>query len=1226
MKKIISMLLVVTLVVTTMMGGMLDVFAEEAYYEVPKDNFWGKINFSNTNNNNVQSLFDGTLTNYWYFDMWQDNEQWIAIDLGEGIVLNAIKLDAPADSSGNPITRNGATLAIPEEYDLYYATESAGYDALKGATWVNGSDGIATDTPDLSAGSTWTKLGSYTSADEMAKFDATRCRYLLINTTKTTKTKLSIGEFHAYSPYQDVVKTVDYEQEEGFITDKASWGLKAWTSPDGSTDNKADMVDGDVSTTYSLGANEGVNLPYVIVDMGTEVSLNRVAMKWKYPNKNYMPDKVSVYTSYDKVAYDAGKDSSAWTVVADNVNVNASYIDVSFNARPARYFMIKTTELGNEFKGCTKTWIGFGEIYAYEDVSNQNAYYEVPKDNFWGKINFSNTNNNNVQSLFDGTLTNYWYFDMWQDNEQWIAIDLGEGIVLNAIKLDAPADSSGNPITRNGATLAIPEEYDLYYATESAGYDALKGATWVNGSDGIATDTPDLSAGSTWTKLGSYTSADEMAKFDATRCRYLLINTTKTTKTKLSIGEFHAYSPYQDVVKTVDYEQEEGFITDKASWGLKAWTSPDGSTDNKADMVDGDVSTTYSLGANEGVNLPYVIVDMGTEVSLNRVAMKWKYPNKNYMPDKVSVYTSYDKVAYDAGKDSSAWTVVADNVNVNASYIDVSFNARPARYFMIKTTELGNEFKGCTKTWIGFGEIYAYEDVSDLNLYYEIPNCYFWAKASGSFNSSLNVHSLFDGRLGYMKNGAHRGFWTYWVGGGKYQNTNQWLAVDLGNVHKLNGIYLEDSGYSDEFNTPTAYNLYVSDDGTDYESLVGESDKHTGNQGLAAVAPTISEWTLVGNFTSEANGSLAKFNEIQARYVLIVPSESASTFFSIEEFHAYSSEEVIYDFETDALDSSTWMEKSWVNTTPTALASIREGGTSESNKPYIMVDMGENTIINRVVMKGTPSKWYTPDKVNVYTAVSDEAYASKSSDAWTLVAENVEFKGGVMDAKFMPKNARYFMIDTSELGVHSGGTAKDWGILRQIYAYEGEIGSNTVELTAEYDADENALNIASNVDLNIFAISADDITITDANGDVPYVKDIVITDAGISMSFPFGLAVSGTYTVHIGVIDKDVEFTAEADANALYNVALTDGNGNLVKNIDNISKLKIDFDAKTTGSVQMFMAAYSGNIMQRAVRVAAEEGGAAIDVEPNTDYVKIFVWDANLAPVFEPITVGHGEH
>lgn len=363
---------------------------------------------------------------------------------------------------------------------------------------------------------------------------------------------------------------------------------------------------------------------------------------------------------------------------------------------------------------------------------------------------------------------------------------------------------------------------------------------------------------------------------------------------------------------------------------------------------------------------------------------------------------------------------------------------------------------------------------------YEIPNCYFWAKASGSFNTTLNIHALFDGSLGYMSNGAHRGFWTYWVGGGKYQNTNQWLAVDLGNVHKLNGIYLEDSGYSHEFNTPTAYNLYVSEDGTDYESLVGEPDKYTGNPGLATVAPTISEWTLIGNFTSGANGSLAKFDEIQARYVLIVPSESATTFFSIEEFHAYSSEEVIYDFETDALDSSTWMEKSWVNTTPTALASVREGGTSEGNKPYIMVDMGENININRVVTKGTPSKWYTPDKVNVYTAASEEAYASKSSDAWTLVAENVEFKGGVMEAKFMPKNARYIMIDTSVLGVHSGGSAKDWGVFFQIYAYGYLMGDN-YEIPNTFF--EGKASCSADMKTDIQAVFDGDSGYVDADGD-----------------------------------------------------------------------------------------------------------------------------------------------
>ena len=881
MKKIISMLLAVTLVVSTMMGGMLDVFAEETYYEVPKDNFWGKINFSMTNGNNVQSLFDGTPANYWYFDWWQDDEQWIAIDLGEEIFLNAIKLDAPADIEGNPITRNGEILATPEAYDLYYATDSTNYDVLKGITWVDGSDGIGTEAPDLSAESPWTKLGSYTSADEMAKFDATKCRYLLINTTKTTAAKLSIGEFHAYSPYQDAVKTVDYEQEEGFITDKASWGIKAWRkhSPEA---NVINMVDGDVTTGYDDESSVG-NMPYVIVDMGTEVSLNRVVMKWPTPNKNYMPDKVSIYTSYDKAAYDEGKDSSAWTVAADNVNVNASSIDVSFNARPARYFMIKTTELGNEFKGCTKTWIGFGEIYAYEDTSDLNLYYEVPKDTFWGKIAHSYTENANAVALFDGIKTSYYDANGTQWAGAWVAVDLGKEIELNAIRLDEPLGTGNTAL----AGYATPSYYDLYYMSDSSDYDKLQGVVWYDYSVIDTEIPPTLEA---WTKLGSYTSADEMAKFDATTCRYLLIYIPYAADNMLAIGEFNAYSP--NAVAPIDYAKESNCITDRSMWAAKAWRIYSTEADFK-NLIDGDVTTGYADGT-DGSSIPYVAIDMGESKTINRAAMKWAFPNGAYMPDTVNVYTSNNEAAYTDGIASNAWTLAAENVAVKASYFDTSFTATTARYVMIKAVDLGLKHSGKPQDWIAFGDVYLFE--------------------------------------------------------------------------------------------------------------------------------------------------------------------------------------------------------------------------------------------------------------------------------------------------------------TSEIAV---------------------------ELTAEYNDDENALNIASNADLNAFAISADDITITDANGDVPYVKDIVITDAGISMVFPFGLAVSGTYTVHIGVIDKDVEFTAEADANALYNVALTDGNGNLVKNIDNISKLKIDFDAKTTGSVQMFMAAYSGNIMQRAVRVAAEEGGAAIDVEPNTDYVKIFVWDANLAPVFEPITVGH---
>ena len=321
---------------------------------------------------------------------------------------------------------------------------------------------------------------------------------------------------------------------------------------------------------------------------------------------------------------------------------------------------------------------------------------------------------------------------------------------------------------------------------------------------------------------------------------------------------------------------------------------------------------------------------------------------------------------------------------------------------------------------------------------YEIPNTEFWGKASTSSSVKQNVQGLFDGETINSVS---------WKASDKVKQARRsWVAVDLGREYELSSIMLENPIDGENIALPSAYNVYLSVDDSVYEKIKGVTEGGNEAHIASRVNPTVGSWQLAGSYTSA--DVKAKFTPTVARYVLIYVTQAANTYCGIDEFHAYSP--IRYekkDYNFNSIEKTNWKAKAWktlydgsdaVNMIDGNLGNTYgDAVDSESNIPYVMVDMGESVNIGRVVMQNKcPNQWYMPKSFRVYVSESAEAFNDENSSEWKLVAENVMVKGSIADAKFSGKQARYFMLKPDEVGVNAIDEIKDWMSYGEIFAYK----------------------------------------------------------------------------------------------------------------------------------------------------------------------------------------------
>ncbi|TCS40312.1 discoidin domain-containing protein [Reinekea marinisedimentorum] len=239
-------------------------------------------------------------------------------------------------------------------------------------------------------------------------------------------------------------------------------------------------------------------------------------------------------------------------------------------------------------------------------------------------------------------------------------------------------------------------------------------------------------------------------------------------------------------IKSVEaYSSDYATEMDRASWVLTA-------SSNSSALyyaTDGDDSTrwtTKEIKAND----QYIDIDFGDSYYIDGVVLdSWESP-RDY-PDAYSVYVS---------ENGADWgDPVA--IGIGQSITEISFAAVDTRYLRIQQEGVS------TKYWWSIHEIYVSErEVSELD----------------SSNWSLSASNNNDDVI-YAIDGSTSTRWTT----EEYQTTGQYFQVDLGASETFDRIVLNSENSSGDY--PRNYALYVSDDGSSWETVVynGAGDSAT---------------------------------------------------------------------------------------------------------------------------------------------------------------------------------------------------------------------------------------------------------------------------------------------------------------------------------------------------------------------------------------------------------------
>ncbi len=247
---------------------------------------------------------------------------------------------------------------------------------------------------------------------------------------------------------------------------------------------------------------------------------------------------------------------------------------------------------------------------------------------------------------------------------------------------------------------------------------------------------------------------------------------------------------------------------------------------------------------------------------------------------------------------------------------------------------------------------------------------------------------------------------------GAAMTPGQSITVDMKSSRSFNRVVMDSTGSNDDY--ARGYEVYVSDDGTSWGSAVASG---------AGSGPVVT----------------ADFGTRQARYVKIVQTGTASSWWSIRELNVYTDGDTGGgdggdDGDGDggsgtetALDRTGWTATS----TPTsgdAPANLLDGsmstrwstGAAMTPGQSITVDMKSSRSFNRVVMDSTGSN---DDYARGY-----EVYVSDDGTNWGSAVASGAGSGPVVTADFGTRQARYVKVVQT-------GTASNWWSIRELNVY-----------------------------------------------------------------------------------------------------------------------------------------------------------------------------------------------
>ncbi len=268
-----------------------------------------------------------------------------------------------------------------------------------------------------------------------------------------------------------------------------------------------------------------------------------------------------------------------------------------------------------------------------------------------------------------------------------------------------------------------------------------------------------------------------------------------------------------------------------ARTGWTAAASPSSTTDVPARMLDGNTATRWSSGTPM-VNGQTVTVDMGSAQSIDQITMDSAGSASDYAHGyQVSLSTN-----------GTTWSSPVATGTGTGALVTATFTEQTARYIRVTQT-------GTSTSWWSIAEFNAYTSGTTTPPTGGVLSRTGWV-ASASPSSAGDVPAqMLDGNTA-----------TRWSSGTPMVN-GQTVTVDMTAAHSISKITMDSAGSTNDY--ARGYQVSLSTDGVNWGSPVATG---TGTAALVTVT-----------FTAQT-----------ARYIRVTQTGSATSWWSIAEFNAYS--------------------------------------------------------------------------------------------------------------------------------------------------------------------------------------------------------------------------------------------------------------------------------------------------------------------------------------------------
>ena len=400
----------------------------------------------------------------------------------------------------------------------------------------------------------------------------------------------------------------------------------------------------------------------------------------------------------------------------------------------------------------------------------------------------------------------------------------------------------------------------------------------------------------------------------------------------------------------------------KTGWSAKASDQSPYPTDVLANMIDGSTDTRYSSGTAQSPG-QWVEVDMGQEQTFDTVALNAGGSTGDYARS-ADVYVS---------SDGNAWTRVAAIQSDGQQVEAVTFTPQTARYIKVINT-------GSSGNWWSIAELNVYSGGS-ANPVYGVPlSTAAWTATASNTSPWPNdaLRNMLDGDL------------TTRYSSGASQASGQWVEVDMGQAQNFDTLVINSGSSASDY--ARSADVYVSSDG--------------------------SSWTKVAAITTGQPLEVASFATQTARYIKVVNTGSAGSWWSIAEFTVYAGP-VSGDqlsragWNATASNSSPWPNDALTNMLDGDIDTRYSSGASQASGQWIEVDLGQAQKFDTLELDSGSS-------VNDY-ARSLDIYVSSDGNTWTEVA-SLAAGQPVEVASFATQTARYVKV------LNTGSVGNWWSI------------------------------------------------------------------------------------------------------------------------------------------------------------------------------------------------------